>query len=88
MSRPVRIVLLVVAMVLISAPLSIVVTLLLIPFWSWFESTTGIESIGHSGPAEWCYAVVFVVLVTAGSAVLLGKRRGKTAGGDSTPPPK
>jgi hypothetical protein len=23
------------------------------PFWGWFEKTTGIESLGHSGPDDW-----------------------------------
>jgi hypothetical protein len=25
------------------------------PFWGWFEKTTGIESLGHSGPADWVF---------------------------------
>ena len=25
------------------------------PFWGWFESTTGIESLGHGGPDDWVF---------------------------------
>ncbi len=45
------------AIFLIPAPIAIVVTIALLPFWSWIESMSEIESIGHSGPAEWCYLV-------------------------------
>jgi len=43
-------------------PLSIVVTFILMPVWSWLEATYGIESVGHSGPAEWCHIVVYAIL--------------------------
>ncbi|HYC33444.1 MAG TPA: hypothetical protein VEB59_14245 [Gemmatimonadales bacterium] len=36
-------------------PLAAVLTLALLPLWSWLEATRGIESVGHSGPAAWCY---------------------------------
>jgi len=49
--------------VLVCMPLAIVVTLLLYPLWSWIEASTGFESVGHSGPAEWCYVTVFALLV-------------------------
>ena len=69
MKRIVRWALTVVVIVLITAPLSVVTTIILFPFWSWFESATRIESVGHSGPADWCYAVIF--LLTTGGAMLL-----------------
>ena len=50
---------------LIAAPVSAVITVLLSPFWRWFEPHAGIESIGHSGPAGWCYIGVYIVLVSA-----------------------
>lgn len=43
-------------------PLSLVVTFILLPVWSWLEATFGIESVGHSRPAEWCYVVVDGIL--------------------------
>jgi len=47
---------------LVCIPLSLIVTFLAMPLWSWLEASYGIESVGHSGPAEWCYIVVYVVL--------------------------
>lgn len=39
------------------------VTFLLMPLWRWIEADFGIEVIGHSGPAEWCFYLVFAILV-------------------------
>jgi hypothetical protein len=43
-------------------------TILLLPFWTWIEVRFGIESVGHSGPADWCYwttyAACIVVAIT------------------------
>lgn len=44
-------------------------------FWDWFEGITGIESLGHSGPAGWCYAATFILYVTAGVAASLLSRK-------------
>ena len=66
--------------VLVIAPLSIVATILLFPFWSWFEAATGIESVGHSGPAEWCFAVVFLVLAASAVLVRLLRKRDSANG--------
>ena len=74
MSRPVRFALTLLAIILISVPLSVVVTVFLFPFWSWFEASTGIESVGHSGPAEWCYVVAFLLLVVGAVLGLFGWR--------------
>ena len=49
---------------LLSIPIAFVGTILLVPFWSWLEASTGIESLGHSGPAEWCYLLVFLFVVS------------------------
>jgi hypothetical protein len=50
-----------VVVLLLAVPVTLVVTIMLSPFWNWFEARSGIESIGHSGPANWCFAVVFVI---------------------------
>jgi len=71
MKRPVYLILSISAIIIISVPLSILITLLLSPFWSWLESSTGIESLGHSGPAEWCYVVTFLSLVSIIIAIFL-----------------
>lgn len=48
---------------LLIVPLAIGVTLLMMPFFSWIEARFGIEAVGHSGPAEWCYATVYVTML-------------------------
>ena len=50
------------AVLLAYVPLSLVVTFISLPVSSWLEATYGIGSVGHSGPAEWCYVVVYGVL--------------------------
>ena len=49
----------------VAVPVALAVTLVLFPFWSWVEHTTGIESVGHSGPASWCYLAVWVPMAAA-----------------------
>lgn len=49
----------------VAVPVALAVTLLLYPVWSWLERTTGIESVGHSGPAGWCYLAVWVPMAAA-----------------------
>jgi hypothetical protein len=75
MARSFRVFLALVGVVLICALLSILATILLFPFWSWFEASTGIESVGHSGPAEWCYAVAFFLLTAGAVLALLARKR-------------
>jgi hypothetical protein len=77
MKRPLQIVLTLLAIILVAAPLSVAITILLFPLWSWFEASAGIESVGHSGPAEWCYVVVFFLLVAGAMLTLLVRRRGR-----------
>ena len=64
----------VVALVVLSFPVSALLTLLLVPLWRWIEESYGLESIGHSGPPEWCYAATLPVCVsTLGSFYMSGK---------------
>jgi len=60
---------------LLSAPLAILVTLLTFPFWNWFENITGIESFGHSGPADWCYMFDYIIMVVSGLVILFYKSK-------------
>ncbi len=39
-------------------------------FWGWFENATGIESLGHSGPADWVFVLMFVLCAALIFAVL------------------
>lgn len=61
-----------VLVLLMTVPAAIVTTILAIPFFSWIESRFGIEAVGHSGPAEWCYLSVYVTLL---AAFTLGSQR-------------
>lgn len=45
----------------LALPIAAILTFLLGPLWEWCEARWGIESIGHSGPAEWCFVAVYVV---------------------------
>jgi len=59
----------------ISAPIAVILTLALLPFWSWIEATFRIESIGHSGPAEWCYLASYFFVLSCFSLLWAAKRR-------------
>ena len=75
MKKTMRTMLLSVIALVVTAPLSIIATVVLFPFWSWLESSSGIESVGHSGPAGWCYLFIFVALLTVLVATLKLKMR-------------
>jgi predicted PurR-regulated permease PerM len=47
---------------LLAAVLGTALTFLLWPLWSWVEAVFGIESLGHSGPAAWCFVGVTALL--------------------------
>jgi uncharacterized membrane protein YphA (DoxX/SURF4 family) len=52
--------------VVLALPLTLVLTFILSPFWNWFETASGVESLGHSGPANWCFLAVFLVVLALG----------------------
>lgn len=64
---------------LLGVPLAVVLTLVSWQAWGWFEAATGIESLGHSGPASWCYVFVYAVLLGLlwAFALLAHRRRGE-----------
>ena len=47
----------------VALPVALVGTFMLWRFWDWFEKKTGIESLGHSGPANWCFVAAYVLLL-------------------------
>lgn len=53
------------ALMLLGIPLAYVLTVLLFPFWAWLETRTGIEAAGHSGPAAWCFWLVYFLMLAA-----------------------
>ena len=66
-----KLILLLVIFLTVSFPLAIVVTVIISPFWSWFESISGIESYGHMGPAIWCYIFDYSILSNISILALL-----------------
>ena len=57
-------------------PLSALLTLAALPLWRWIEARTGIESIGHSGPAGWCWLATLALCLTLALACLWRADRG------------
>ena len=53
-----------VTIIVISLPVAFWLTILLLPLWGWIEARHGIESLGHSGPADWCFSVVFLIVIS------------------------
>ena len=65
----------IVAIVLIGMPITFAATIALLPLWSMIERRYGIESVGHSGPADWCFWVVFGAYLCVAAIVALALRR-------------
>jgi hypothetical protein len=68
-----------IAILLVAFPLTFITTFLLLPLWSWIEERYGIESVGHSGPADWCFYVILVLWITI-AVVIAWKVRRATGG--------
>lgn len=64
----------VLAVVLGALPVALVGTMLAWPFWGRFEAATGIESLGHSGPAEWCFVATYALCVAVGALLFRRSR--------------
>jgi len=65
-------------MLALGIPITFITTILIHPFWRWFERVSGIESFGHSGPAEWCYWFDYIVIIVIGVSlfIFIGNRKG------------
>ena len=61
----------IVMMIVLAIPIAFISTILIHPFWKWFEKATGIESFGHSGPAEWCYWFDYMVIIVIGISLFI-----------------
>jgi phosphotransferase system glucose/maltose/N-acetylglucosamine-specific IIC component len=70
-----RLIFTVLAVLIVCLPIAFIVTILLSPLWSWIEATYGIESIGHSGPSDWCFYLVYGVVATGGLLVAILVRK-------------
>ena len=62
------------AALLACMPLAFALTMLGAPLCGWFEARTGIEALGHSGPAGWCF---WLTLVLCWLCVLVVFRRSR-----------
>ena len=58
-------------MLVLALPIAFLTTIFIHPFWRWFESVSGIESFGHSGPAEWCYWFDYIAIIVIGVTILV-----------------
>ena len=67
------------AVLIICMPIAFIGTILLIPLWSWIEATYAIESIGHSGPSDWCFELVYGLMAATGLAVYAMVQRSRQA---------
>ena len=64
-----------IALCVIAAPIAIMVAIAFVPIWSWLEEMFKIEAIGHSGPADWCYLVCYLITLGCASSIWRGIRR-------------
>jgi hypothetical protein len=60
-------------------PASFVATLALLPLWRSVEARYGVEAVGHSGPAAWCYQAVYAAWVLVALFAWLVYRRRERA---------
>jgi hypothetical protein len=58
-------------LILFAVPLAIFITLISKPLFLWIEITFSIESVGHSGPAPWCYIAIYILLVATIGFILI-----------------
>jgi hypothetical protein len=62
---------------LVIVPVTVIATFLLNPLWSWIEARFGVEAIGHTAPAEWCFITIYGLLLFIAVIVLAtSKMRG------------
>ena len=66
-----------VGIVLLCGPIAVIVTFALLPLWRWLEAAHGVESVGHSGPAEWCYLASYLACssIVSGAHILSVRRK-------------
>ena len=80
MKKALRTFLRLLAILALGLPVTFITTFLLSPLWSWIETTFEIESMGHSGPADWCFwAILGLYLLVCATVCLLRRRRRATA---------
>jgi hypothetical protein len=61
---------LILASLIISGPISFLLTFLLTPAYWRLEPILGIELAGHSGPSDWVFAVNFCIVAATAFALI------------------
>jgi hypothetical protein len=75
--------------IVLSIPIAIFATLAAVPFWWLLESITGWHIVGHSGPDEWCYVLVYALVLIIYIGRLRSSQKTKdpaVGGGDASRP--
>jgi hypothetical protein len=68
---------------IVSVPLAFTSTILMNPLLGRLEAKYGVELTGHSGPADWIFALVFAVTTVAVfTALVLATRRPRAVAPD------
>ena len=66
-----------VAVGVLCVPLTLLITIALSPLWSWIEAHFGVESMGHSGPANWCFLAVYFFCFVSVLAIIRKGAKGR-----------
>ena len=59
------------SVLLVSLPAAVLLTFLTMPLWSWLGARWDLAAVGPSGPALWCYAVVYGLLAVLAALVMV-----------------
>ena len=59
------------SILLLCLPLAVLLTLMLLPVWPRIGTALGVAAVGPSGPAAWCFVLVYVLLAAIGAAIML-----------------
>ena len=64
------------SVLLLCLPVAVLLTLMLLPVWSWIGANWAIPAVGPSGPAPWCFILVYGLMAAICLGVTLLRWRG------------
>jgi hypothetical protein len=64
------------SVLLLCLPLAVLLTLMLLPVWSWMGTNWAIAAVGPSGPAPWCFILVYGLMAAVCLGVVVLRWRG------------
>jgi len=64
------------SVLLLCLPLAVLLTLMLLPVWSWIGVNFAIPAVGPSGPAPWCFILVYALMAAVCLGVIVLRWRG------------